>query len=123
MNGLPVIGTITNSGWNMIAEDTTVSSMLYFDEIRLSDSIRNDEWPPRHLVETTESFVDWFRRTRKGDTELLGLDEVQYSGLTTSGLIPYGFRLKDSDFDIASRLDTATFLTLSGFLPMDYFEV
>jgi len=76
-----------------------------------------------------ETYVDWFRRSRKGDSvglELasLGLTVVEIDSgiLDQSGEIPMGFRLKSAGITVASVLDQVTYLDPNDHLPSGYFS-
>lgn len=85
-----------------------------------------------------ESYVDWFRRTRRGDTVGLtiaslappqGVEDATLSGIfdvqfmDAPAEIPLGFRLKSTGITIASVLDQVTFLDPNDNLPDDYFDI
>ena len=84
-----------------------------------------------------EDYVDWFLRTKRGDTlgllELTlappdGLGDSAYSGLDnvipvdSPSEIPVGFRLRTTGVTIASALDQVTYIDLNDNLPDDYWE-
>jgi len=77
-----------------------------------------------------ESYVGWFRRTRRGDSD--GLEQI---GLSLSGIdidegiedqpgeIPLGFKLKSTGITVASALDQCTFFDPNSPLPDDYYTL
>lgn len=81
----------------------------------------------------SETYLDWFRRTRRGDTQGLiaageaipaldpGLPLVTY---TAAGVaeVPVGFRLKSTGITVASMLDEVTWLDPNDHLPSGYWE-
>lgn len=84
-----------------------------------------------------ETYADWFRRTRRGDTiglttlagdppdgvsdpDLIGLETV--TPVDVPSEIPLGFRLKGSNITLASVLDQVTFLDPNDHLPEGYFD-
>lgn len=81
--------------------------------------------------ELDELYVDWFRRTRRGDTLGLtiagyGLEFLVASGAMPS-VIPMGFRLKSAGITLASMLDQITYIDPndnlpSGYWPADWYE-
>ena len=80
--------------------------------------------------ESGETYVEWFRRTRRGDTAgileaELGFEEVQINSgiLGSAGEIPLGFRLKSTGIVLASVLDQITYLDPNDNLPSGYFGV
>jgi hypothetical protein len=81
--------------------------------------------------ENAESYVQWFERTRKGDSvglqqaqeEVGGSLAIESVELISPGEIPLGFRLKSLGISIASALDQLTFITPNSPLPSDYFDV
>lgn len=98
------LSIINTSGVNELAE-------AYYDE-RLVSGVTPDE-----------TYVEWFRRTRAGDT--VGLNElaISLSDTTLSGLniieaqtpsnnitIPLGFRVKSTGITVASILDQVTYI-------------
>jgi hypothetical protein len=70
-------------------------------------------------VASGESYVDWFRRTYKGDSVLMGLTSVTPSGAPAE--IPLGWRLKSTGITIASILDQITYLDPNDTLISGYF--
>lgn len=80
----------------------------------------NDQWLTDRFP-SGETYVSWFRRTRRGDSEQLGLLDYTFSG-TVPARIPFGFKLKDSGITVASLLDSVTFLDINDILPSGYFE-
>jgi len=77
-----------------------------------------------------ETYPDWFRRTRRGDT--VGLAQTSFSMETilldpaldtVAGEIPLGFRLKSSGIRLASVLDQVTYIDPNDHLPSGYFPV
>jgi len=77
-----------------------------------------------------ETYPDWFRRTRRGDT--VGLAQTGFSMETilldpaldtVAGEIPLGFRLKSSGIRLASVLDQVTYIDPNDHLPSGYFPV
>lgn len=105
----------------VIAADTLQSGGFYYDEIRYSDVVRTDENPPEHTVISEESYVDWFRRSRKADTNRLLLQNLTFSGWWPARA-PLGFRLKSTGITVASMLDHVTFTTVNDILPSTYFD-
>jgi hypothetical protein len=88
----------------------------------------------RNYDGTYETYADWFRRTRRGDTVGLNQAAVNLGITTLSGLdivdlldapgeIPLGFRLKSSGITIASILDQVTFLDPNDNLPSGYYNI
>lgn len=78
--------------------------------------------------ESSEDYVTWFRRTRRGDTAGMaeagiGFEEVQIDSgiLSSAGEIPLGFRLKSTGIMLASVLDQITYLDPNDNLPSGYF--
>ncbi len=90
-------------------------SMITATYPTLSGEWLGDRYP------STEPYVDWFRRTRKGDSEVLGLRGYTFSG-TLPARIPFGFKLKDSGITVASLLDSVTFLDINDVLPSGNLE-
>lgn len=83
-----------------------------------------------------ESYVDWFRRTRVGDTvgltrlaeefddpTLSGLNYVTPQAPTTNITIPLGFRLKSTGLRAASILDQITYLDPNEYIASGLFHV
>lgn len=78
-----------------------------------------------------EAYVDWFRRTRRGDTQGLIAAQAAVGGtlapesidLINCGEIPLGFRLKSTGISLGSILDQITFLDPNDRLPNTYFDV
>lgn len=77
-----------------------------------------------------ETYPDWFRRTRRGDS--VGLAQTSFSMETilldpaldtVAGEIPLGFRLKSSGIRLASVLDQVTYIDPNDHLPSGYFPV
>jgi len=82
-----------------------------------------------------ETYTEWFRRTRRGDT--MGLIEASETvsgfdpGLITlsnapdqfPGELPLGFRLKSTGITVASMLDQITYLDPNDHLPSGYWDV
>lgn len=79
-----------------------------------------------------ETYIDWFRRTRKGDTlgfieaseTVTGLDPglLSVDLIDAPGEIPLGFRLKSTGITIASMLDQITYLDPNDHLPSGYWD-
>lgn len=80
-----------------------------------------------------ETYLEWFRRTKRGDT--VGLTDIAtamgnqdldgISGITPIDCpseIPLGFRLKSTGVTIASILDQVTYLDPNDHLPSGYWE-
>lgn len=94
-----------------------------------------DEFWTAYQEEKTlsEIYIDWFRRTRRGDTVGLetaagivpgispGLPIVSYLA-TGYAEIPMGFRLKSTGITVASMLDEVTWLDPNDHLPSGYWE-
>lgn len=97
-----------------------------------------DERAYIHVSGVFESYVEWFRRTRVGDTvgltlaslqppdgvgdpTLSGIDEVE--PMDCPAEIPLGFRLKSTGITVASVLDQITFLDPNDNLPSGHFDV
>ncbi len=116
----PDMGTLTG-GKVQAFGDLTASGSFYFDEIRWSTMPRTDNWPPYENLVSGESFIDWFRRSRKADTNRLLLQNMVFSGYLPARL-PLGFRLKSTGITVASMLDRVTFITVNDHLPDDYFD-
>jgi hypothetical protein len=75
-----------------------------------------------------ETYREWYRRTRRGDTtglELAGLGptSVSVDPGAVPGEIPLGFRLKSDGITLASVLDQITYLDPNDNLPSGYFGV
>ncbi len=118
---LPHIGTPIGGRLQAVAGDLSSLGQFSFDEIRYSDTVRTDSWPHVEVTQSGESYIDWFRRTRRADSAQLLLENVTYSGYLPARL-PMGFRLKSTGITVASMLDKVTFLTLNDPLPDDYFN-
>jgi hypothetical protein len=72
-----------------------------------------------------ETFIEWFKRTQRGNTALIGIDPItptENEGVTYPIKLPIGFRLKTSQIVIASMLDRATFFDVNSLLSSDYFD-
>jgi hypothetical protein len=101
-----------------------------------------ESWNREYLDERlgiTETYIEWFRRTRKGDSRGMLIAESMSEYLTNSGVdgglspvqlellaageIPLGFRLKSTGVIVSSLLDQITFVTPNDYLPSDYFDV
>ena len=89
----------------------------------------NDAYLEERLYDAVggyETYLEWFRRTRRGDTQALIAAELasEYtSNGGTPGEVPLGFRLKSTGVSIASVLDQITYLDPNDHLPNDYFGV
>lgn len=83
-----------------------------------------------------ESYIEWFRRTRRGDVIAMttasmappdGIGDPTLSGLEDiipvdcPAEIPLGFRLKSTDVTLASILDQVTYLDPNDVLPSGHF--
>ncbi len=67
----------------------------------------------------TETYIEWFRRTRRADTKLIPMETYAFSG-DLPARIPFGFRLKSPGITVASLLDSVTFLDINDTLPSGY---
>lgn len=103
-----------------VADNSLSSYPVYYDEIHWSKMLRSGEFEPIEIF-SGESYVDWFRRTRKADSLRLGLTDVLFSG-TEPAKLPLGFRLKDSNYTVASMIDRLTFLDPNSYLTSGYFD-
>jgi len=91
-----------------------------------------------HVSGIYESYVEWFRRTRRGDTvsmtiaslmpptgtgdpTLSGLDVVE--PMDCPAEIPLGWRLKSTGVTVASVMDQITYLNPNDILPSGHFSV
>ena len=121
---------------------TRVQNVDNIPEASITDSVvsgyLNDEYQDERLwygnVGGYETFVDWFRRTKRGDTLILEdlydlTGDSAFSGLELvnpldcPAEIPLGFRLKSGDITIASLLDQITYLDPNDHLPSGYHDV
>jgi len=98
------------------------SAVGYYDEFRLSSHSQSDADFQFNYYLTYEEYVDWFRRTKKMDSVILGLETWTFSG-NDSGMVPVGFRIKDDNINIASLLDQRTFYDLNDPLPSGTYDV
>ena len=88
----------------------------------------NTEYEEEKLT-SAETYLEWFRRTKRGDTQGLIAAELAVGGslspeqieIIANGEIPVGFRLRSSGIKIASALDQVTFIQPNDGLPDDYF--
>jgi hypothetical protein len=108
---------------NIVGRKGRRTILGYYDEVRLTsgENIVSHTFQSRYNLES-ESYPDWFRRTRILDSKHLGLDTHLYSGSCPS-TVPVGFRLKSNDTDVASVVGHRTFLDLNDSLPNDYYLV
>jgi hypothetical protein len=72
-------------------------------------------------TDSFETYENWFRSTRRGDSRLLELDVISFAG-TYPSKIPLGFRLKDSNITLASLLNQVVFFDPNGTLDNNYFS-
>ena len=110
--------------------DSQITATQSITSLGLDDSYLEER------LDTSETYVDWFRRTRRGDTILMtsaaqlipdpavsGLDTVQPDPSAFPSEIPLGFRLRSTGITLASALDQVTFLDGNSTLPSDYFDI
>lgn len=87
-----------------------------------------------HVSGIYENYVEWFRRTRKGDTVALNFAATELGQPLLTGLsivqpinvpaeIPLGWRLKSSGVTVASVLDQVTYVDPNDILPSGFFSV
>ena len=70
---------------------------------------------------TGETYIEWFDRTQRGRTSILGLVSVTASGIP--GEIPLGFRLKSPGITVASVLDAVTYIDPNSTVVSGYFDI
>lgn len=102
------ISSVTDS------EIVAVSGQLgpfYYAE-RIANSGTYDGW---------ETYLEWFRKTRRADSQILGLSGVAFAG-TLPSRIPLGFRLQSTGITIASLLDMVTYFDPNSNLSAPYFS-
>lgn len=87
-------------------------------EIITYSGVLSEEFSTSYVADG-ETYVDWFRRTYKGDSVLYGLLAVVPSGAPAE--IPLGWRLKSTGLTVASILDQITYLDLNDTLSSGYF--
>ena len=87
---------------------------------------------------SSETYIDWFRRTRKGDSAGLLFAQASQEYLDAGGTpgalgpetlpilaageIPLGFRIKSSGITVAAALDQITFLDPNSDLVSNYYD-
>jgi hypothetical protein len=94
-----------------------------YDEIRISNTARWDQsgLPVVDLTFSGQNFVEWFKETRRSDTETVGLEEVLASP-DAPFEVPLGWRLRDSGVTIASAIDQVTYLDPNSHLASGYYD-
>lgn len=108
--------------------DALLRSTFNIDQISDGDIIAfsgqfHDTWLDERIFISGqfESYMQWFRKTRRGDSQTLGLSGVIYAGPQTSRL-PLGFRLQNNGITVASLLDQVTYFDPNDHLPDLYFS-
>jgi hypothetical protein len=111
LSALP-IGLLENTININSLSDATISGRYYST---LNTTYQSEALPG-------ESFIDWFRTTRRADSELLTLSGTDING-TFPMTIPLGFRLQSAGITIASLLDQVTYFDPNNTeLPANYYS-
>lgn len=117
-NGVLIADTLSEIKPQMFMTQQNVNNISDSNIMLTTGLLYNDYLDDRYP--STETYVQWFRRTRKGDSNVLGLREYTMSGVLPAR-IPFGFKLKSTGTTVASLLDSITFLDINDTLPSGYF--
>lgn len=93
-----------------------------YDEMRILDtaSFEDTGLTVSGLRFTGETYIDWFSRTHKADSQTLGLTEVSVTQIP--GDLPLGWRLKSDSITLASAIDQITYVNPNEYLVSGYYE-
>ena len=127
-DGLKVCDTINDIDAELLKRAQNIASILPAIIATYSGDL-SDEWVNDRLVYSAvsglyESYQDWFTRTRKDDSERLGLTLVTPTGSSSVSpvQIPLGYRLQSPGLTIASMLNRVTWYNYNKPFSDDYYK-
>lgn len=147
-NGTVILQDLETLATGLLSGAWDITDTMMFPDIDLNETSTfgslNDAYIAERLVETggiIENYADWFRRTKRGATDLFvslaawdphpwlpgdnpfspGLPLVNYN-LTTYAELPIGFRIRSTGLTLASMLDQVLYLDPNDHLPGNYWD-